>query len=251
VYAVTDAQNVRAAFTRTFSFPEYREMAPLLFYSYQNAEEVVGNVGLKPTDIYNYDLRWEWFPSASELVALSGFYKSFSDPVELRISNAGSNNRASFVNVPSARLWGVESELRVSGARFHDLLSAFEASTNLTLIRSEVEGARTRTMQGQSPYLVNAILFYEPFEGATQMSLLYNKFGRRLAKVGVGTFPDVFEESRESLEFAWSQKIGKGLKMKFAAKNLTDAAVVQTQGGLVTKRARPGMTFSLGATYAY
>ena len=67
----TDRQNLRGSWTRTFSFPEYREMAPVLFYSYQEALETVGNPELRPTDIRNYDVRWEWFPSGHEVVAAS------------------------------------------------------------------------------------------------------------------------------------------------------------------------------------
>jgi outer membrane receptor protein involved in Fe transport len=251
VYALTEAQNLRASWTRTFSYPEYREMAPLLFLSQSEALETVGNIDLKPTDIFNYDLRWEWFPSASEIIALSGFYKHFQDPVELRIRSLGSNNRADYVNADHAELYGFEGEVRFELERAHGSLSAFQVVGNYTWIRSEVAGERKRAMQGQSPYLINAILFFEPDRGGMQMSLLYNRIGRRISKVGVDAFPDVYEEPRESLEYSWSQKIGPGVKAKFTAKNLTDAAVVQTQGGLVTRRTRPGMSFSLGASYAF
>ncbi|MCD6023700.1 MAG: TonB-dependent receptor [Fibrobacteria bacterium] len=251
VYALTARQNARVSWTRTFSFPEYREMAPLLFFSYQEALEVYGNVRLRPTDIQNYDFRWEWFPSASELLALSLFYKHFDHPVETRITQSGSNNRALFLNAPSADLYGIETEIRAGLARFHDYLAPFEVVGNFTWIRSEVKGERARPMQGQSPYLVNAILFFEPSKDKTQMSLLYNKFGRRLSKVGVLPFPDVYEESRESLEFSYSQRVYKSAKMKFTAKNLTNAELVQTQGGLVIRRAKPGPVYSLGATYAF
>ena len=83
------------------------------------------------------------------------------------------------------------------------------------------------------------------------MSLLYNKFGRRITKVGVDNFPDVFEEPRESLEFSYTQKWGKHIKSKFTARNITDAPVVQTQGGLIVKRQQPGSQYSLGVTYAF
>ena len=44
VYGITESQNLRASWTRTFSYPEYREMAPMLFFSYQEALETVGGV---------------------------------------------------------------------------------------------------------------------------------------------------------------------------------------------------------------
>jgi outer membrane receptor protein involved in Fe transport len=251
VYAATDAQNIRASWTRTFSYPEYREMSPMLFFSYLEALETVGNPELKPTDIQNYDLRWEWFPTATEMLAVSGFYKLFNDPVETRIKQVSSNYRAEFMNAQSATLTGAEWELRAGLGRFWETIEPFSVVGNLTWIHSEVKGDRKRAMQGQSPYLVNAILFFEPADGKIQMSLLYNKFGRRISKVGVDEFPDVYEEARESLEYSWSQTLARGLKAKFTARNLTSAPSVQTQGGLVLKRVENSPSYSLGVTYAF
>jgi outer membrane receptor protein involved in Fe transport len=251
VYGLTESQNLRASWTRTFSFPEYREMAPVLFYSYQEALETVGNPRLEPTDILNYDLRWEWFPTPGDMVAVSGFYKDFDKPVETLIEQVGSNNRARFVNVPSAWLYGLEGEVRFGLGRLGDFLEPAKLVANYTWIQSEVEGRRKRSMQGQSPYLVNVILFYEPFGGRTQMSLLYNRFGERIAKVGVDRFPDVLERPRSGLEFSLSQRLPGGLKSKFTAKNITDPEAVFTQGGLVTKRVSPGQSYSLGISYAF
>ncbi len=251
VHALAEDQNLRASWTRTFSYPEYREMSPMLFISYQESMETVGNIGLKPTSIQNYDVRWEWFATASEMVALSGFYKHFTDPVEVSIEAMPSNNRATFTNAPSADLWGVEGELRVNLDRVHDVLKPFQATLNLTWIHSEVEGEKKRAMQGQSPYLINAILFYEPFPDKMMMSLLYNRYGRRISKIGVGVFPDVYEEARESLEFSWSQTLAGGVKAKFTARNLTSASQEERQGGLTVKRIENTPTYSLGVSYAF
>lgn len=251
VYAVTDAQNIRASWTRTFSYPEYREMSPMLFFSYQEGLETVGNIDLKPTDIYNYDLRWEWYAGASDLLAVSGFYKDFRNPVEVSIRQNGSNDRAEYVNAERAELWGAEVEARTGLGRIHDVLSPVSFTANYTRIHSVVSGQRRRSMQGQSPYLVNLILFYEPFEGKTQMSLLYNRFGRRIAKVGAGNFPDVYEEARQSLEYSWSQTLAKGLKARFTARNLTEDPKLQTQGGLVVNRIENTRVYSLGVSYAF
>lgn len=251
VYAVTDAQNVRASWTRTFSYPEYREMSPMLFFSYQEGLETVGNIDLKPTDIYNYDLRWEWYAGVSDLVAVSGFYKDFRNPVEISIRQNGSNDRAEYVNAAQAELWGAEVEARTGLGRFHEVLDPVSLTANYTRIHSEVSGQRRRAMQGQSPYLLNVILFIEAFEGKTQMSLLYNRFGRRIAKVGAGGFPDVYEEARESLEYSWSQTLAKGLKARFTARNLTEDPRLHTQGGLVVNRIENARVYSLGVSYGF
>ena len=251
VFPITEAQNLRMSYSRTFSFPEYREMSPMKYSSYLEALETVGNINLKPTEIHNYDLRWELFPWAGDLLAVSAFYKWFHDPVEALIRQVSTQNEGQFENAPSAFLVGAELETRVRLGNLLPPLSPFQVITNLTLIRSEVDGERKRAMQGQSPYLLNAILFYEAFQGATQVSLLYNLIARRIAKVGVDDLPDIYEESRESLELAYSQRLARSLKMKAAAKNLTDAGSVSRQGGIVVRRTDPGLGYSLGLSYAF
>ena len=170
--------------------------------------------------------------------------------METRISQISSNNEGQFVNAPSAYLVGAEAEARSRLGELHPRLSPFQVVANFTLIHSEVDGERKRTIQGQSPYLVNGMLFFEAFRGALQMSLLYNLVGRRLTKVGVDDLPDVFEDSRESLEYAYSQRLSKRLKFKATARNLTDAEFLTKQGGLVVRRTVPGPSFTLGMSYA-
>ena len=186
----------------------------------------------KPTDIHDLPICAEFLLYSGDMIAVSAFYKDFDDPVEVLIRQVSSNNRAEFVNAPSAYLYGLEGEMRFGLGQFHDFLDPVKLVSNYTWIHSQVEGSRKRPMQGQSPYMVNFILFFEPFGGKTQMSLLYNRFVRRISKVGVDRSPDVFEEPRSGVEFSVSQKLPGGLKAKFTAKNLSDAEVVFTQGSL-------------------
>jgi len=250
IASVSERQNLRLSFGQTYSYPEYREMAPLLYFDYQQSLETVGNTQLEPTLIYNYDFRWELFPSPAELIAVSGFYKYFAQPIEVQIFNAGSNNRQIYVNAPSAYIYGAEAEARFGLSRLHPWLSAFKAIGNATWIRSEVKGKVKRALQGQAPYIANGILQWEPSQGGMQVSLLYNIIGERIAKVGVYPFPDILDSPRQSLELSASQKLGEHFKLKFTAKNITDETVRQSQGGLVIKRKGSGRSFSLGMAYA-
>jgi outer membrane receptor protein involved in Fe transport len=251
VYGITENQNGRLAYSQTLSFPEYREMAPLLYFNYQQALETVGNFELKPTLIHNYDARWEWFPRPGDLFALSGFYKYFEDPVELNIRQVSSNFRSDFVNAPSAFLFGAETEARIGLGALMSSLTPFQFLGNFTWIYSEVDGRRKRAMQGQSPYLINAILFFEPENSPWQASILYNRIGPRIAKVGLGSFPDIQDESRQSLEAGLSYHLGRGVKAKLSGKNLLAENVKQTQGGLLIREYKTGRKISAGISYAF
>ena len=73
---------------------------------------LIGNPDLQRTLIDNLDLRWELYPSTSELVSVSAFYKNFTNPIELVINPMAANIEGNYRNVPNASLVGVEFEFR-------------------------------------------------------------------------------------------------------------------------------------------
>src|SRR5688572_8331713 len=89
-WQASESQAVRAAVSRTIVRPQFRELAPFRYDSYQ--ESTLGNPFLENGSIYNADLRWSLFPSLGEVVSLGAFYKRFQDAIEIvRIPTAGNN----------------------------------------------------------------------------------------------------------------------------------------------------------------
>jgi len=89
------ASNLRAAYAITVARPNFREIAPALYYDYVRRRVIGGNPGLRETRIQNGDLRWETFFGDSELFAASLFAKQFSHPIENTVENAGDGHGAS------------------------------------------------------------------------------------------------------------------------------------------------------------
>jgi outer membrane receptor protein involved in Fe transport len=154
---------VRLAASRTLSRPEYRELAPVQYREVIGGENVVGNADLRRALIQNYDLRWEWYPRATEVISIGLFAKSFADPIE-RIYLATSGTRlVTFVNAESARNYGVEVEVRKNLDLLGEALRPFQAFANATVMHSEITiggGAASklndqRAMVGQAPYVIN------------------------------------------------------------------------------------------------
>ncbi len=267
VYALADNMNLRAAATQTLARPTFRELAP-----YANAEFVggyvfTGNPTLKRTLISNYDLRWEWFFRPGEIVAVSGFYKGFQNPIERVIRLASSNDNITSQNVEKARVYGIELEARKGLGTFTRLLEHVSVGANVSLIRSfvsipqdELDAIRTadpsaddtRPLNGQSPYVVNLDLGYE--RGGTAAGVFFNQVGDRLTTVVDGATPDIFERARPMLDASLSQKLGRGLRVSFRARNLLDARYRETQQfkgqDYVYSEYRSGRSFSLGVSYS-
>ena len=268
VYALQDNMNLRAAYTNTLARPTFRELAPYSTFDFVGDFVFSGNSDLKRTLIQNYDLRWEWFMRPGEIVAVSAFFKDFENPLERVILTSRGNNSLSIQNVEAGRVIGVELEFRRRLDVLTPTLSNFQFGGNFSYIRSEVdipdeeldiiraadpEAGTTRNLEGQSPYLVNADLTYDNLNSGTVLSVYYNLFGERLRVVTEGASPDVFERPRGTLDFILSQRIWRGVGMKFSVKNITDSALKMSQDFKDTEYIyqlyETGRTFSLSFSY--
>src|SRR5690606_7714971 len=76
-YNINEASILRLAYSRTINRPEFREIAPFLFYDFINEAGRLGNPDLKTVTIDNLDLRYEFYPRRGETISLGAFYKNF------------------------------------------------------------------------------------------------------------------------------------------------------------------------------
>ena len=244
IYALSETSSLRAAYSHTVARPNFREIAPALYYDYARRRAIGGNPDLLETKIQNADLRWETFLGDAELVAASLFYKRFRDPIERTVTDAGDGQNIGFDNADQATVRGIELEARVSMGRLAPLLAPVSLGANLSLIQSRIdlEGA-TRPLQGQSPYVANVGLGYQVKRWGTQVDVLYNVFGRRIEEVGTGGAGNVYEEPVHRLDASLSQPLPRGLKLKLGATNLLDQRVVFTQNGVEILAYRLGVAF--------
>lgn len=269
VFATTKTSNLRMSATRTVARPQLRELAPTLFQDYFGARPVTGNPNLQQTDIYNADLRFEIFPGAAEVLALSVFYKEFIDPIEQVILPTGGLGFLQWQNSEGAYVAGIELEARKTLGFVDKALTDFTVLFNLTLARSrvklDVEGELNsvqtndvRPLAGQSPYVVNVGLDYSREESGTRARLVYNIAGARIYQVGSDPLPDIYEQPRHALDLTVGQKIGKHVELKGTAENIINDDVLFTHDedvladdAYTTNRYSLGRTFSLGVTVTY
>ncbi len=259
-YSLNERMNLRAAFTRTLARPEFRELAPFTYFDFLANELVEGNVNLKRALITNYDLRYEFYPSAGELLAVGLFYKNFTDPIEqVLISSSGFEPTRSFQNADEAKNYGVEFELRKSIAFISSSLDGLSFVGNLSLIKSEIKvtsngfQASTRPLQGQADYIINLGLYYDDTYNGFSTSLIYNKVGDRISKVGFNNLGDVIEKARDQIDFSISKKFFTNFNLKLTVKDLLaqDRKLIQKspQGDKVAERIKVGRDVSLGINY--
>ena len=270
VYAFDELMNLRLAYGRTLARPTLREMSPFSSEEFGVSRYLIGNIDLDYTLIDNYDLRWEWFVRPGEIMAVSGFYKRFKDPIEMSI--IGANGNLQPLNVGRGRVTGLELEFRRRLDYVADFLRNFSLGGNLTLVHSEVDIPKDemvylkdidpdanskRPMHGQSPYLINLDLDYKSSGTGTTVSVFYNRFGERFAFNATNGTPDVYEQPRNIIDLLITQKFLAGSVLKFSIKNLLadDVLFVHEDIGLseagqkVYERHSTERSVSLGVTY--
>ncbi|MDZ4805256.1 MAG: TonB-dependent receptor [Candidatus Eisenbacteria bacterium] len=251
-WAPAGRQNVRASWSRTLNRPDLRELSPTEITDYESGAPFIGNPALRRAEIDSYDLRWELFPSLSELVSVGGFYKKLTDAIENNIQG-GESPRKQPVNTPEGRNYGLELEGRLGLGHLWGGLNRFSVSGNLIIVDSRVEftgsdgvqTSRVRPLTDQSRLVQNLALFYTSRSSRTEASFFFNKFGRRLTDVGVYGQPDVYEEGRVTLDASLSQRLGRALKLKIVGKNITNTPQRKTQGGKVREDFTTGSSFGI------
>ncbi len=264
-YNFNEKNLLRLAGGLSVNRPEFREIAPFYFYNFDEEADYVGNVNLKNAYVWNFDFRYELYPNAGEIISIGIFYKHFTSSIESVFRPAGNRLTFTYDNADNAQSAGAEVELRKS-LEFIPLLKDFSAVLNASYIYSRVNFPansifRDRPMQGQSPYLVNAAVFYSNTKHKLNLSLQYNLIGDRIIAVGLPfqnsnqDIPDITEKHSHLVDFTASKGIGSKMEIKAGIKNLLNQksikyqAFKQADGGdlnLSSREMQPGITFSLG-----
>lgn len=300
----------RGSYGRTVNRPDFRELTPYNDFDFQNSETVIGNPQIVTAVIDNYDVRAELYPkkNKSEVLNVGFFYKHLQNPIErmrreTTASTYGLNlnfTNINYINSVSAEIYGVEAEIKKSLSFLGgNLFRHFSVVLNGSWIKSStithgfttiyvVDSIQKKggPLQGQSPYVVNAGLFYENPSTGTKASLVYNVSGPRIYAKSQRTKsdtlwedsyirPDLLQLPMHLLDLSVTQRIVKSLQVKFSVQNLFDESyrIVEDEnynqrydaeklkkqpdggklwkGDNIYKRYKPGRYWLLQFTYSF
>jgi TonB-dependent receptor len=240
IYSLSDKMKIRGSYYRTVSRPEFRELAPFNFYNFVLDNITSGNPNLKRATIDNFDVRWEMYPGKGQIISVSGFYKSFENPIEL-INRTGTSGAPElyFTNVNKVTNIGGEIEFRFNLGTFtkveNKLLDNLTVYSNASIIKSVVDMSHfvgsgdDRPLQGQSPYIINSGIFYTTPKKDLTATISYNVIGQRIYIVGNVQEPSVWENGRNVIDIQVSKKIGEKIELKLNVKDLLAQDLVYFQ----------------------
>lgn len=278
-YALNDKANFRISASKTLTKPVIMEAYPLEFVN-PDATIENGNPAISNSKNYNFDVKYELFPSSKEMFAITGFAKYLQDPIErLFMQSAGSGGLViSYDNSKKAVLYGAELELLVQLSRISEFLSKFSVGFNTSLmatkatidkVKNSAEVASlgdkdTRKLQGASPWLINADVRYDSDfsnKWKSTMTLAYNVYGERIYAVGTNGLDSYYEKPFGKLDFIWNNKIGSKWEVKFGVENILnptykiqlgdDSKINVLENDLTVKDYKRGLGVSLGLGYTF
>jgi TonB-dependent receptor len=270
IFALNEKMNIRLSGAKTLARPNLRELAPFEQFDTKNGFYLIGNPDLKQTDIWNADARWEWFPNAGELIAVSVYYKKFFNPI-VKQYNVTSLPELRFINIDEAFVLGTELELRKRLDFMWHKLKDFTFGGNISYIYSrgdipqkEIDDSKnhdpqynttTRPFQGQPPYIINLILGYDSEKLGLEVTGYFNVSGKVLYNISNLATPDIYEQPRPTLNFKVVKSIGKYFNVSLLARNLLNPDYARTQQfrgqTFYAERYKIGRSFQVGLGFKF
>lgn len=278
-YALTEEANLRFGFSKTASFPEFKEVAPFVYEAV--TQRVGGNpdllggldgTGATYSDVYNYDLKYEWFMDRGEILSLSAFAKTILDPVNRVVAADATGTQRYFRTGDQADIIGLELEVRknlLSDADDNPILSMGlnAAYTHTEQDLKDIPAGAQNTfgttfdrnsdqLEGASPFIINTDLNYSPVFGNYQpkATLVFSYFSDRIFSLGAGSLGNIVERAVPTLDFVLRNEIGENLEVIFSAKNLLnpDISLVRENTGIGDVIIREyNLGVNLGISLAY
>lgn len=266
-YNLSEKNSLRLGLSKTYTLPQSKEISPYIYISPSYRSQ--GNPNLQPSENYNFDIKWDYYLSSTEIFSLTGFYKNIKDPIS-RVEEGGSGGYLTYKNVSDhANVLGLELELRKnllksaedSEDRNYTLSTGINASYIYSQLKVDVLNTpkKTSELEGSAPLLANFDITYNSSINDKKFvsSLVLNYFSDRIFTIGTLSYQDIIEKGVVGLDFVSSLGINKNLTLKFKAKNILDPTYQLSRKGntnnknIILNSYKKGVNLGLGLSYKF
>lgn len=229
-YNLNEKHSLRLGASKTYTLPQAKEISPYRYVGVNFNSQ--GNPNLKPSDNYNFDLKWDFNPSPTELVSLTAFYKHIKEPIS-RIEVASAGGYLSYENISDcAIVAGVEVEIRKnlfvrplsSAANGMNKLS-FGLNGSYIYTNAKMPLATVTTgsqLEGAAPWIANFDLshHFTRDERSFVNTLVLNYVSDKIYTIGTQGYQDIMERGLVTLDFVSQARLNKYLSLNLKARNL-------------------------------
>lgn len=250
-YEVASQMQLRLSGSKTIARPQFRELINQPYFDPDTNRPYRGNPLLVDSQLYNGEIRFEYYFAPEQRFSLSGFYKKLDKPIEAFVT--GVDLETSYANAPEAQLYGAEVDVQ----KYFDLsgiggdffaVRRFVAAGNYTFTKSKLKvgandsvsvfGAASTIandyfrdgapLTGQSDHIVNLQLGLENQDRLSQQTFLLSYASDRVVSRGLNGSPpqpDVIESPGFQLDFVWREGLkvlGTEFEIKLEARNILE-----------------------------
>lgn len=280
-YELNEKQNLKFAFSKTYTLPQFKEKVRLLFEEVNQGYE--GNPNLYASTNYNVDLGWELYPSNSELISVTTFGKLIQNPINEMFTNSSSGNITYANTGDKAIAVGLEVELRKNIYEKEDdnnLKEKLSFGVNASYIYTNQDLDKDKVfnengfganftfdevdLSGASDLLANAdVSFLKEFSETKNVSatLSYGYLSDKLAVIGTQNKGNMVDKAINNLDFVLKTGVTKNLNIGLSYKNILNPKYERvleqsevpgsTSGDVLVSSFKIGSKFSLSLNYKF
>lgn len=232
----TDKINLRLSYFRCINRPGFYEIVPYQIMGEEFQEK--GNPSLERARISNLDLRWEWYPSATEQVMAGVFYKYLRDPIEQVFVTSdgriGSGTDAYYMpdNLGNARNYGVEIDvvkyirhfgIKANYTYTHSSITTTKREYQLGSAEYKTGVTQTRPLTNQVPHVANLSLLYRDTRYGWNVQLATSFNSSKLAMVSPFKDADQWDRYIFGLDLSAEKRFRHGISVFLKANNLLNS----------------------------
>ncbi|NMH89173.1 TonB-dependent receptor [Flavivirga algicola] len=245
-YELNEKHFLRFASSLTQTLPEFKELSPFEYVS-PTGRVTRGDPDLEKSDVFNVDLKWEFFPKQGELVSATTFYKQIKNPINLALTR-GSAGIFEFSNTgEKAKVFGVELETRLNLIENEEEDPILNFNTNITkmwfnqdlLEEFQYKNVTESDLQGASDLILNGALSYNSQKEKEFIATLTGNYSsdkifalgspEDFANSATLYNDEIIEKGFFTMDLVVSKKITDKLLVKFTGRNLLNPDIQQTQ----------------------
>ncbi|TNJ45314.1 TonB-dependent receptor [Tamlana fucoidanivorans] len=261
-YQLNDKINLRASGSVTYTYPQFKEIAPFTYEGINYQES--GNPGLLPSDNYNAEIKFELFPKKTELIAVGLFGKIIENSINRLERNSAVERDFTFDNSGDATVFGAEIEAKVDildNEIDENKAQILSVGSNATIMHTDLKFNTNNTLfnytgtnsqlEGASPFTINADVSYKftNNDKETISTLVFNYQSDKVFSIGTNFKENIIEKAVPIIDFVFSHKFNKKIGVKFNAKNLLNPSFERYRDipeKLTMNTYKKGVTISAG-----
>ena len=251
-YSVNEQQNLKFAASITYTLPQYKERAPFLFQEVN--QDYFGNPFLSASTNYNFDLKWEVFPSNTELFSAGVFGKIIQNPINTVTIQSAANDISWANTGDQATAFGLELESRKTlfdqSREFDSYTASKKISVGMNLAymitQQDLDGSKvfeeaglsfdptysSTGISGASDLVANAdISFFNTLKEDKNIlvTLSGSYFSDRIFALGNFGKGNIIEKGVPTVDLIIKSQLNKNLSLGLTAKNLLNPSIERVQ----------------------